>query len=38
MYQIETESLIKQVDLADSKTREKEDDLKLMQAEYDKKM
>ena len=38
MYQIEIESLIKQVDLADAKTREKEDETKLLTAEYDKKM
>ena len=38
LYKIETEDLIKQIDLADAKTREKEDDLKLMEAEYDRKM
>jgi len=38
MFQIETEALIKQVDMADAKTREKEDELRLMDAEYDKKM
>ena len=38
LYKIETEELIKQIDLADAKTREKEDDLKLMEAEYDRKM
>ena len=38
MYQIEIESLIKQVDMADAKTREKEDEIKLLTAEYDKKM
>ncbi len=38
LYKIETEELIKQIDLADAKTREKEDDLKLMQADYDRKM
>ena len=29
LYQIENESLIKQIDLADAKTREKEDDLRV---------
>ena len=38
LYKIETEELIKQIDLADSKTREKEDDLKLLEAEYERKM
>lgn len=38
LYKVETESLIKQIDLADSKTREKEDELRLVEAEYDKKM
>jgi hypothetical protein len=38
LYKIETEDLIKQIDLADSKTREKEDELRLMEAEYDRKM
>ena len=38
LYKIETENLIKQIDLADAKTREKEDDLRLMEAEYDKRL
>jgi hypothetical protein len=38
LYKIETEELIKQIDLADAKTRNKEDDLKLLQAEYERKM
>ena len=38
LYKIETEDLIKQIDLADAKTREKEDELRLMEAEYDRKM
>ena len=38
LYKIETEELIKQIDLADSKTREKEDELCLMEADYDRKM
>ena len=29
LHQIENEALIKQIDLADAKTREKEDDLRL---------
>lgn len=38
LYKIETEELIKQIDMADAKTREKEDELKLMEAEYDRRM
>ena len=38
LYKIETEELIKQIDLADAKTREKEDELKLCQAEYERKL
>lgn len=38
LYKIETEELIKQIDLADAKTRDKEDELKLLQAEYDRKL
>lgn len=38
LYKIETEDLIKQIDLADAKTREKEDELRLQEAEYDRKM
>lgn len=38
LYKIETEELIKQIDLADSKNRELEDELKLQEAEFDKKM
>ena len=38
LYKIETEELIKQIDLADAKTRNKEDELKLAQAEYDRKL
>ena len=38
LYKIETENLIRQIDLADAKTREKEDDLRLMEAEYDRKL
>lgn len=38
MYKIETEELIKQIDLADAKTREKDDDLRLAKSEYDRKL
>eukprot|EP00347_Sterkiella_histriomuscorum_P002106 403369452 len=38
LQKIEIEELIKQIDLADAKTRIKEDELKLAQAEYDKKL
>lgn len=38
LYKIETEDLIKQIDLADAKTREKEDELHLQRADYDNKM
>lgn len=38
LHQIEAESLIKQIDLADAKTREKEDDLRLQAQEYDSKL
>ena len=38
LYQVETESLIKQIDSADAKTREKEDELRLLEAEYDRKL
>jgi hypothetical protein len=38
LYKIETEELIKQIDLADAKTREKEDEVKLVHAEYERKM
>ena len=38
LYKIETEELIKQIDLADAKTREKDDEVRLGQAEYDRKL
>jgi hypothetical protein len=38
LYKIETEELIKQIDLADAKTREKEDELRLQEAEYERKL
>jgi chromosome segregation ATPase len=38
LYKIETEDLIKQIDMADAKTREKEDELRLCEAEYDRKL
>ena len=37
-YKIEAADLIKQIDLADAKTREKDDELHLMRADYDHKM
>lgn len=38
LYKIEVEELIKQIDLADAKTREKEDELRLGEAEYTRKL
>ena len=38
LYKIETERLIKEIDMADAKTREKESDLIIAQAEYDRKL
>jgi len=38
LYKIETEDLIKQIDLADAKTREKDGELHLMRSDYDHKM
>ena len=38
LYKIESQELIKQIDLADAKTREKEDEVRLMEAEYDRKL
>jgi len=38
LYKIETEELLKQIDLADAKVREKDDDLRLARAEYDRKV
>ena len=38
LYKIETERLIKEIDMADAKTREKENDLVLANAEYDRKL
>lgn len=37
-YKIETEELIKQIDMADAKTRDVEERLALQAAEYDKKL
>lgn len=37
-YRIETEELIKQIDIADAKTKEKEAEIMLMQAECDRKL
>ena len=38
LYKIETEDLIKQIDMADAKTREKEDELRLQESEFDRKL
>ena len=38
LFSIESEQLIKQIDMADAKTREKEDELVLARAEYDRKL
>lgn len=38
LYKIETEELIKQIDMADAKTREKEAEIALLEAEYDRKL
>ena len=38
LYKLETEELIKQIDLADAKAREKEDELRLCEAEWERKL
>ena len=38
LYKVETEELIKQIDLADARARSKEDDLRLCEAEYERKL
>ncbi len=38
LYKIETERLIKEIDMADAKTREKDNELILASAEYDRKL
>jgi len=38
LYKIETERLIKEIDMADAKTREKDTELILAQAEFDRKL
>lgn len=38
LYRVETEELIKQIDMADAKTREREDQLTLKEAEFDRKL
>lgn len=38
LYRVETEELIKQIDVADAKTREREDQLTLKEAEFDRKL
>jgi hypothetical protein len=36
LYRVETEELIKQIDVADAKSREKEDLLNLKEAEFER--
>lgn len=38
LYKIEVEGLLKQIDIADAKVREKDDDLRLARDEYDRKV
>ena len=38
LYKIETERLIKEIDMADAKTREKDNELVLANAEYERKL
>ena len=38
LLRLDSEELIKQIDLADAKTREKEDELRLAQADFDRKL
>ncbi len=38
LYKVETEELIKQIDLADARARSKEDELRLCEAEYERKL
>lgn len=38
LYRVETEELIKQIDVADAKTREREDQLTLKEAEFERKL
>ena len=38
LYKIETERLIKEIDMADAKTREKDNELVLAQGEFDRKL
>ena len=38
LYRVETEELIKQIDIADAKTREKEDMLNLKEAEFERNL
>lgn len=38
IHRIENEALIKQIDLADAKTAEKEDELRLLRLDFDSKM
>jgi hypothetical protein len=38
LYRVEIEELIKQIDLADARARAREDDLRLQEVEYERKM
>lgn len=38
LYKVETEELIKQIDIADARTREKDDELLIASAEFDRKL
>jgi hypothetical protein len=38
LYKVEIEELIKQIDLADARARAKEDDARLLEAEYERKL
>ena len=38
LYKVETERLIKEIDMADAKTREKDSELTIQQAKYDREL
>lgn len=38
LYKVETERLIKEIDMADAKTREKDSELTVQQAKYDREL
>ena len=38
LYKIETERLIKEIDMADAKTREKDSELTVQQAKFDREL